>query len=140
MHTSYYYDVTPNTWPCWHSTNLNQYFCIILHGKPFATISIKFWHRNLSIIPDRKYCFCSKNLNHTWYSSYENLRYSLMWSTWRNWGLSSLEKRRLRGTLLFSTTTWKEVVVRWVLASQLTSQRRRGNGLRLHQRKFQFLY
>ena len=54
----------------------------------------------------------------------------------RELGLFSLEKRRLRGTLLFSTTTWKAVVVRQVLVSQVTTDRTRANGLKLHQGRF----
>ena len=63
-------------------------------------------------------------------------------------GLFNLEKRRVgekeawrKGeTLLLSTTTSKEVTVRWgvILFSQAPSDRTRGNGLKRHQGRFRW--
>lgn len=59
----------------------------------------------------------------------------------REVGLFSLEKRRLRETLLFSTTTWKEIVAKCGvnLFGHIMGNRTRGICFKLHQKKFRWV-
>ena len=63
---------------------------------------------------------------------------SLTRSGWRSWDYFLCRRGGSGETSSLSTTTWREIVVRWGSASSscVTSNRNRGNSTVLHQRRF----